>query len=488
MNKFKESYLHFLVPFFFVLHGSVENYASAKIGDVAWLLLRITITATVLEYLFRLYFRHQNKAAFYVFLLISYYLFFGVFHDAAKSIAGNTFLVKYVFILPFTVIFFVTAAIFIKRSKSEFSKIIQYLNLLFIIFAIIEIVNLFGAASRELEAVPLDMGLQKCDSCSKPDVYLIVADEYAGIRQLKEEFGFDNTPFVNELKKRGFYILPEPRSNYNFTPFSIASMLRMDYLTNIEGRNRSRSDMNTCFDLINRNPVWNFFTSHDYEIHNNSIFHVNDIPTNNPQNLILMGTKLINSQTFLSRFNRDIRFNLVTKFKIKSEIKRITYYQQESNERIIENLALIAKSESNRPKLVYTHLLMPHYPYYFDRNGNPMPLDFLLKEENNHNREAYIEYLHYSNKKFLEMIDLIISNSKQPPLVIFMSDHGFREYSKGYDPSYHFMNFNSVLLPNRDYSGFYEGMTNVNQFRTILNSQFGQKMSMLKDSMSLLVD
>ncbi len=487
MNKFKESYLHFLVPFFFVLHGSVENYASAKIGDIIWLLLKIVIVAIALEYLFRFYFKHPNKAAFYVFLLISFYLFFGVFHDAAKSIAGNTFLVKYVFILPFTVIFFVASAIFIKRSKSGFSKIIQYLNLLFIIFAVVEIVNLYGAASREIKAAPLEMGLQKCDTCSRPDVYLIVADEYAGTRELKELFGFDNTPFENELKKRGFYIIPEPRSNYNFTPFSIASMLRMDYLTNIDGKNSSRSDMNTCFDLINRNPVWNFFQQHDYSIWNNSIFHVADMPTPNPQNLILMGTKLITSQTFLSRFNRDVRFNLVTKFKIKSEIKRITYYQQESNERIINELKRIARSKADRPKLIYTHLLMPHYPYYFDRNGKPRTLEFLLKEENHYNKEAYIEYLHYSNNKFLEMIDLIISNAKHPPLIIFMSDHGFREYGKG-DPSYYFMNFNSVLLPNRNYSGFYEGMTNVNQFRTILNSQFGQKMPMLKDSTSMLVD
>ncbi|MGZ8545634.1 MAG: sulfatase-like hydrolase/transferase [Flavisolibacter sp.] len=484
----RQAYFLVLLPLFFVLHGFIENFVSVTFGEVLKLFFSYLLAAALLYIVFYFYFKRPSKTAIYVFLLLGFYLFFGAIHDSAKKIAGETFLVKYVFILPFILVFFITAAILIKKSKSGFSKTVHYLNLLMVILVAVDLVFLAMAASKERQKPPLAMGLQLCDSCAKPDVFLIVADEYAGTRELKEDFGFDNSAFENALRQRGFHVLSEPRSNYNFTPFSVASMLKMDYLTNIEGRNRSKEDMNICFDLINRNPVWNFFLQHGYQIKNNSIFHVDDIPTSNPQNLIVMGTKLITSQTFLSRFNRDIRFNLVTRFKIKSEIRRITYYQQESNEKIIKSLKDFAQASTGKPKLVYTHLLMPHYPYYFDRNGKPMPLEFLLKDENNHNKAAYIEYLHYSNQKFLEMIDAIIKNAKQPPVIIFMSDHGFREYSKGYDPAYHFMNFNSVLLPNRNYSGFYEGMTNVNQFRTILNSQFGQRMPMLKDSMSLLVD
>jgi hypothetical protein len=54
------------------------------------------------------------------------------------------------------------------------------------------------------------------------------------------------------------------------------------------------------------------------------------------------------------------------------------------------------------------------------------------------------------------------------------------------DPKYHFMNLNSVYIPDGNYTGFYDGMLNVNQFRVILNSQFGQKLPLLKDYTSFI--
>ena len=65
-----------------------------------------------------------------------------------------------------------------------------------------------------------------------------------------------------------------------------------------------------------------------------------------------------------------------------------------------------------------------------------------------------------------------------------MGDHGFREF--GHETpeikKYYFMNLNSVYLPNKDYSRFYEGMSGVNQFRVILNTSFRQNLPLLKDS------
>jgi hypothetical protein len=69
-----------------------------------------------------------------------------------------------------------------------------------------------------------------------------------------------------------------------------------------------------------------------------------------------------------------------------------------------------------------------------------------------------------------------------------MGDHGFREFKNKVENKYHFMTLNAVLLPDKNYSGFYKGMSHINQFRTILNSQFGQKLPLQKDSTSLVVE
>ena len=109
-------------------------------------------------------------------------------------------------------------------------------------------------------------------------------------------------------------------------------------------------------------------------------------------------------------------------------------------------------------------------------------------DENKVDKKAYIEYLVYFNKKLLELADYIKTNSTHPPIIIFMSDHGFRQFEAGekIDNLYQFMNINAVFMPDGNYSGFYDGMSNVNQFRVILNSQFGQQLPILKDSTSFL--
>jgi hypothetical protein len=50
------------------------------------------------------------------------------------------------------------------------------------------------------------------------------------------------------------------------------------------------------------------------------------------------------------------------------------------------------------------------------------------------------------------------------------------------------MNLCAVFLPGCNYSGFYDGLSPVNTFRVILNSQFGQQFSLLKDSSIFLYE
>ncbi|MFZ1264285.1 MAG: hypothetical protein WAT34_12325, partial [Chitinophagaceae bacterium] len=95
--------------------------------------------------------------------------------------------------------------------------------------------------------------------------------------------------------------------------------------------------------------------------------------------------------------------------------------------------------------------------------------------------------LKYTNKILLELTGYIQSNNSKPAIIILMSDHGFRETDdQNYLKYSQMMNLNAIFFPNKDYSGFYKGITNVNQFRVILNSQFGQHLPLLKDSTSLL--
>jgi hypothetical protein len=262
-------------------------------------------------------------------------------------------------------------------------------------------------------------------------------------------------------------------------------MLNMNYLEGLEGSNTSKKDMSVCNNTIKNNATMQFLTRQGYRFYNHSIFDFDRQPAVTKPTFLPRKTILITSQTLLSRLHRDLWFHLVTGLDLKFAKQGVIYRDLNNNDKIYELTLETARQSSNTPKFVYAHFMMPHYPYYFDRDGNPTP-EIKLTEGYRTNKAAYIDYLRYSNKKLLSLIDEIRSTAKKPPVIILMGDHGFREFDEKVDEKYYFMNLNAVLLPDGDYSKFYEGMSNVNQFRVILNSQFQQQLPLLKDSTSYL--
>jgi hypothetical protein len=130
---------------------------------------------------------------------------------------------------------------------------------------------------------------------------------------------------------------------------------------------------------------------------------------------------------------------------------------------------------------------MPHWPYYYDSTGKETHYS-RLTEEYAFNTGAFISYLKYANKVYLALIDHILTTSKKPPVIIFISDHGFREMREPVAEKYQFMNLNAVYIPSGDYTGFYSGQSNVNQFRILFNKLFHQNLPLLKDSLQVIID
>jgi hypothetical protein len=124
---------------------------------------------------------------------------------------------------------------------------------------------------------------------------------------------------------------------------------------------------------------------------------------------------------------------------------------------------------------------MPHHPYYFDSTGRELPFEQLTEHQKN-DRNAYISYLVYTNKRLLALIDHIFQQASSPPIIILLSDHGFRQLPPDVARKYFFMNLIAVLLPGKDYSRFKPMMSNVNVIRSVLNSTFNQQLTMLPDS------
>ena len=477
----------FLLPPFFVLHGFSENYDFIPVKDALLLTAVYTGFSIIFSLLCRLLYRNFIKANLAAFFIMAFHFFFGSAHDFIKKILPGSFITKYTFILPAAAILFIILLIVLKKRKSPLFKLNYYLNILFVVLLLTDSFLLISKIiTRKKASYALPEGFVPCSNCPKPDIYFILADEYAGNRELKDLFQFDDSAFINQLGKLNFHTVPESYSNYNYTPFSVASMLNMNYL-DLNGNQRIKPDLIYSYEKIRNNKLLQFLRFHNYNFYNYSVFDFEGQPARTRETFLPAKTRLITAQTFLSRFDKEIRFNLVSRWKSKKNLKIITYYNKANNENIYSLTWKLAEEKTQKPKFVYTHLMMPHYPYYYDRNGKEQPFEKLL-EGNQSNKEAYIEYLQYSNKKLLELVQHILQSSASPPIIVLAGDHGFRHFKEPVESKYYFLNLVSVHLPSKNYTRFSDSLTGVNLFRAILNDQFGQHLPLLKDSTSYLRD
>ncbi len=474
-----------LLPFFFFLHILNENFAPVLFNDCFLLILAGMAMSLCLYGLFFLFYKNSRKAALLSFFIIAFVLFFGSMYDFVLAKMGRIFLLKYTVIIPAFLLVTLLIAVYLKRTRRTLLRIVFYLNSLLLLLTLWE---LFIAGNKSLNLRPIHTAdisqqLNTCDTCSKPDIYLIVADEYAGAQELKDLFSFDNSAFEQQLESRGFHITHNSFSNYNATVYSMASALNMGYLESLNTTMISHKDMFNCQEQIRKNQLTAFLQTQGYDIINHSFFDLG-----NKDKLVSIPffpkkRDIFLAQTLFGHMEKHLGFHWATDEKIEA-IRKVHYI---NNNIIDSSTSAGLRSKKQKPVFTYTHLALPHNPYFYDSTGNKIPVS-LLTDEYKYRKEAYIQYLVYANKQFLRLIDNILANSTRPPVIVLISDHGFRQFNEPTDKKYYFMTLNAVYLPDKNYKGFYNGMSNVNLFRTILNAQFGQQLPMLKDSSTFLFE
>ena len=470
----------FLFPIFFVLHGFTENYYFVSMKSALLLTAIYLLASLVLTSLFYLISRKLPVAALMASLLLFIEFFFGFIHDFIRQVAGHSFFSKYSFVLAFLSILILFFYLIIK--KRQLNRVSGYLNILFLVLILVDLANLIIKARASSKKIVLNLpaGSIKCDSCSRPDIYIITLDGYAGNDQLRKIFSYDNSRFLEQLDTRGFRTIPVSESNYDSSPSSMASTLDMEYLSLHEKNNMRKKGHQFAFRRINNNKLMNFLKAHGYEPVNYSIFKVMGQAAPIGGAFVPANARLINDNTLTSRLKKEVFINIATKLNLKGYLKKSLYAANRDNEKLYNLTIAKAKERSDSPKVVYTHLMMPHHPYYYDEGGVFKSYEELSKIPLS-DTGAYLSYLKFTNKKVLSLADSILSYSGKPPVIVIISDHGFRYFNSNYE-EFAFSNLLAIHLPDKDYNKFPDTMTNVNLFRTILNTTFHQRLPMLKDS------
>lgn len=434
---------------------------------------------------------------FFIIIVFSYsdFLFF-IHRFKFIDIGTGSFLLQIWLLL--IVIFF----LFIKRIK----KNLLFINKFVFLFSLLAMLfPLFGIAKFELSErlnqpiISSPLKLPETDksltSENLPDIYFIVPDSYGTSEVFKNYYNFDNSTFVDFLKKQGFFVPTNHLSNYPKTFLSLASTLNMEYLDYLSVYKNS-SDVSIVTPLFNKSNVVTFLKNNNYTYYQMGSWW--EFTGYNPQadtnitykERVITRAKLFNyaiiQSTVLQPLSALVTKDLLLNFV--GDARNFTSFQFEQLPKTVELPG---------PKFVFTHILSPHTPYVFGKNCESVINNTFDKA---HEVENYTNQVECINKKLMTAIETIQKNSKKPPIIIIQSDEGppFLRTRLPKEDSWKDANndllkqkmpvFAAYYLPGIPQTEFDSFSSSVNIFRKVFNSYFKTNFEMLEDKSFVFPD
>ena len=320
------------------------------------------------------------------------------------------------------------------------------------------------------------------------DIYLIVLDAYAREDVLRQVYGYDNAGFLNSLRAEGFQVADGAFSNYLSTKLTLPSLLNMrylDYLTKQYGPNYP--NVMPLMRDIQHNIVVSSLRDLGYRIVNITS-DVSYASLADPDEVIAWSgdSGTLNAlETVLVDMTpmRLWRANRSTSNASEPEERRRRHLHFN-----LQQLAHQGKAEG--PKFVYVHIMAPHNPFVFDRQGEPTASDFRMFHEYEAPQaaaigKAYTDQVHYLNGQVLSSIKKILADSKVEPIIAVMGDHGLRLHLRERAGDSCLQESFAILyalhLPGQNAPVLAPVASPVNTFRMIFDTYFATRLGRLSD-------
>jgi len=459
-------------------------------------LLIVPLFALSLWLVLRFVLKSGMKAGFIVSIIIIMITFYGhVFNLITDSLVEKSELSQILLLGVFLILLGVGVYYFI-RTKRNLEKPTMVVNVIAISMIAIVFVNI-GSTKIEIYSMEeVNPIIEKFEPYSintqaLPDIHYILLDAYSNQVILKEFLAYDNQEFITDLTERGF-IVPTgyTHSNYQFTEFSVSSILSMDYVHNLVPNEGTELELRQDhYRIIKNNAVMQNLKSIGYTVIS---FDSGAVGTRTidiaDENLCLSP---LMDLTFL---NKGKGTTMLPAIEIIDE-KFQEVIDEQKRQKILCEYSELPKIRDRieGPLFVFTHIVAPHAPYVFDSNGDPIisehykfDNEFVDDPEIIEKRiQAYLGQLEFVNKKTIEAIDEILENTDKPTIIIIQSDHGMRGVDVGSTDEENLViklgNFNAFYVPDDLQDSLKEPITPVNTFRILFNSVFGTSYEIIED-------
>ena len=325
-----------------------------------------------------------------------------------------------------------------------------------------------------------------------PDIYYVVLDGLARGDVLAERFDLDIEPFLQRLEKKGFYIARRSTSNYAQTPLSLSSSLNGVYLDSVV--KPEAIDLAGLGELIRRSAVEKALRGQGYR----SVFYASGFDqTENPR-----ADEYRSPYPYYSGFHLMLMTTTPAGRFFFTPITDDSYTMTRRRSlHIFETLPEVADDPA--PTFTFAHMLAPHPPFVFGRDGedvSPHDIRYYLSDGNiYHNyygdhgntNTSYVSLYRneaiYLLKRLEVTIDALLKRSKTPPVIVIQGDHGSGSrldtgVLENTDLHERMSIFNAYYLPPQaDHQGLYPTISPVNSFRMIFNACFNAGLPLLPD-------
>jgi hypothetical protein len=412
------------------------------------------------------------------------------------SIAGFM-LGRHRFLLAASAILFAVLVVAIWKMKNP-NRVTLSLNVVGLTLCLIPLVSIsrFFIRSNHLNSntatrIP-DITLHEPGNRTPPDIYYIILDGYARSDFMSYFFDFDNSDFLEALADRGFYVVERSRSNHNHTALSLAASLNLTFAQEL-GARMVRGDYPEPFTSpIQHSAVRAALEKIGYttigfrsgyrltELLDADVFLSPDqrqisisVPPNAFEDMLLHTTIL---KPFLEKGLLNIVFRTDA-----SPGEGPTAPRREVIQFAFQNLPRVP--ETGTPRFVFAHIIALHSPYIFDRDGNPVDPEqaYTLLDtagDTPVQRIAYREQAIYMTHEVEALIDEILNQYTDPPVIIIQADHGAGTVS---DKEQRLSIFNAILIDETCHDQLYPTMTPVNTFRVVFNCYFDAGLPLIED-------
>lgn len=464
----------------------------------------VLLVTTILLLILRIILQDWHRAA--IISLVAIVLFFSYGHVYLLTKSIHVFGVRIgrhrYLIALWGLLFLFSFWLTIKKLKNP-EALTPTLNLLAIVILIIPIGTItqfeiqLNRSLREGE----QFRSEDCRALSRkvepsPDVYYIILDAYAGHDVLWEAYGLNNTTFLDTLSQIGFYVADRSQSNYNHTELSLTSSLNMSYLDALDPvfSQGGPSDDSPLWGPIKHGIVRKNFECLGYSIvtfdsgYYWTGWRDSDIFVGIETEQIGGTRRLVGINSFESLLIETSAGVILTSIADRLPTEIELGLNQPFQEHRDRTLSILNSLNDNipllpGPKFIFAHLLIPHSPYVFGPNGEPIEQTgaFTLGNAQGESGSVpelvgYPNQVNFINTRILETVKSLISSSRVPPIIIIQGDHGIGRHSRD-----KISILNAYYFPGVSGEIFYAEVSPVNTFRMLFNQYFGGQYVLLED-------